>query len=216
MKNIIYTAIIGSYDELKEPLIITKDVDYFCFTDDENLVSDNWKVVVIKNKRNLTQAQLARDVKINIHRYMLEFNKALWIDANQQINANLMFLFESNIEYDFTLLMHPDRNCIYDEALKCIQLEKDSQDVINNQMKKYFDDSYPRDNSLAATGLMIRNNKEETNKFCEFWFNEILHGSHRDQLSFNYSLVSFNPKISFKFLEFKVLLDNFIRCKHKK
>ena len=219
MKNIIYTAIFDNYDELKDPLVITPNVNYFCFTDNLQLKSNVWKVVhnlKVNNTKNLTKPQLAREIKINIHRFMLDFNKALWIDANQQINADLTFLFESNIEYDFTLLNHPERNCVYKEGLACIQLNKDSQDMINAQMKKYFDNSYPEDNGLVATGLMIRNRKDNVNIFCEKWFDEILHFSHRDQLSFNYVLWKSFKNFSLNTIPFETLKENFIKCKHKK
>ena len=36
MRKVAYTYIIGNYDSLKEPSVITEGWDYICFTDDSS------------------------------------------------------------------------------------------------------------------------------------------------------------------------------------
>ena len=41
-KKIVYTAIMGEYDNLLDPAVINQDVDYVCFTNNKRLKSDIW------------------------------------------------------------------------------------------------------------------------------------------------------------------------------
>ena len=44
MKNkVVYTALYGDKDTLKNPLFVSDDFDYVCFTDNENLKSEIWQ-----------------------------------------------------------------------------------------------------------------------------------------------------------------------------
>lgn len=204
--KIIYTAIFGAYDELKEPLVITEGVRYICFTD-QVLNSKHWELIMISNKYD--SARNARKIKTCIHKYFPSFGQAIWIDANQQINCDLNFLFS---DHDFTLMKHAERDCVYAEADECLRLKKDATYLISPQVYKYKIAHYPINNGLVATGLMIRKNTKQINKFCEEWFKEIETESCRDQLSFNYVLWK-NP-IPINLIPFETLTTNFIRSKH--
>ena len=71
MKNnkCIYTFIIGDYDNLKHPRIITPDWDYICVTDNPNLKSDVWQIKYIQNKK-LSNVLAARCIKIRFFDYI--------------------------------------------------------------------------------------------------------------------------------------------------
>lgn len=47
-KIIIYSGIIGDYDNIVTPKIIDKDVEYILFTDNLGYKSDVWKIINIK------------------------------------------------------------------------------------------------------------------------------------------------------------------------
>lgn len=208
--NIIYTAIFGDYDKLQEPLHVIPGVRYICYTD-QVLNSKVWELIMIKPKYD--SVRQAREIKILFHQYMPFFTKAIWIDANQQIKTDISFLFGLD-DRPLTLLNHPDRNCIYTEALECMRLKKDNNDVINNQIVEYIQKGFPINMGLVATGLMMRKNDAEINKFCKLWFEEVKNGSRRDQLSFNYVL--WKNKIFYETIPFETLKNNFIRCNHNK
>lgn len=48
-KLVVYTTIFGDYDDLIEPGKKYKNCDFVCFTDNENLKLDIWKIKVVKN-----------------------------------------------------------------------------------------------------------------------------------------------------------------------
>ena len=84
---------------------------------------------------------------------------------------------------------HPKRTCIYKEAEECIKIKKDALVNITQQIQKYKDTGYPKDNGLAETNVIYRiHNNEYCKKLMETWANEVIKYSHRDQLSFNYAL----------------------------
>ena len=47
MNNCVITYIYGSNKELlREPKVIDKDIQYLCITDNPNLKSNNWKMIL--------------------------------------------------------------------------------------------------------------------------------------------------------------------------
>ena len=118
------------------------------------------------------------------------YDASIWIDASFQVVGDIM-KFVSQYDLEKTPLytrVHPHRNCIYEEAKACISLKKDQKKVIEEQVKRYQAEGYPEKVGLAETGILLRNH---TDRRCQLlgnlWASEILRGSCRDQLSFNYA-----------------------------
>lgn len=190
MENIIYSAIIGNYDTLKEPQVYTPGWRYICFTDNKDLTSEVWTIVqidTIKELEGLDDIRKARYIKIMFHKMFFSAGITIWHDANMYINCNLDDFVKRFYKGVFTTLSHPDRNCIYKEAIACCRLQKDDMQIIFNQMDHYFDQGYPEENGLAATGILIRELSVFNISICERWWKEIKQWSRRDQLSFNYA-----------------------------
>ena len=184
----IYTAIFGKYDTLKDPTVITKGWEYICYTNRKDLKSNVWKIKYINNKK-LSNVKAARCIKIRFF-YYVESDLVIWCDASMIINTNLNDFITKHHRGNFTILQHPIRDCIYQEAYACIKLNKDKEGVINSQIIRYVDVSYPEHNGMIQSGLIIRNRDKDTIAFCTEWFREVRQGSFRDQLSFNYTVWS--------------------------
>ncbi len=204
--KIIYTAISKGYDNLKDPTTITPGWEYICFTDDETLTSKVWTVIY----RDFKNTKDVRKIKINIP--FTNFKTSIWIDGSIRINCDLDQFIGKYHKGDFTLMKHNVRDCIYQEAEACIKRKKDNEKIINKQIQKYRDSSYPEHRGLVATGVMIRNNTEEVKEFCEEWFNEVERFSKRDQLSFNY--IAYHHWINYSTMPFDILYDEMILNKH--
>ena len=71
-RKVVYTAIIGNYDELKEPKVISEGFDYVCFTDDVKLKSKVWKIIVVDNPQRLDNTRLSRKIKILCNFFLKE------------------------------------------------------------------------------------------------------------------------------------------------
>ena len=164
-----------------------KKYDYICFTDDEKLESDFWEIREMK-KNDLDEVRRAREYKILPHKFIEEYDYSVWIDGYMNIRSDLDDLIKRFSKGSPMIsIKHPDRDCIYDEAKACIDGKRDSEKIINHQMKKYLSENYPKNNGLIASGLLFRShNNPQIIKLMENWWNEIIHHSRRDQLSYNY------------------------------
>ena len=67
-------------------------------------------------------------------------------------------------------------------------MHKDSKDVIDKQIAKYQAEGYPKNIGMYETGIILRKHVDtKCQLVCNRWASELLLGSHRDQLSFNYA-----------------------------
>lgn len=201
MKIIVYSANIDNYDYFYHPSFNDKDVKYILFTDNKYFKSKVWQVVNINNfnVENLDNRRKARFFKINPHLTLPEHDVSIWIDHCMQskiYDAN-KFLNQINFDSnkDIMLYRHSVRNCIYDEAKVCIEKNLDKEEVIKNQIQKYKEKSFPQKYGLYETGLMIRRNNEKIINFNNAWWEEIINGSGRDQLSQSYVSWSLDVRI---------------------
>lgn len=207
-KKVIYTAIVGDYDTLKEPTQITKNWDYICFTD-QDLKSDTWKIV----KVGRSEAKEARRKKIYNEYILNDYSESIWVDASMYINCDLNEFKSVYCASDYTLMMHPSRNCVYQEANACIMLQKDNTATIMQQMVDYKEEGLPNDVGMVATGVMYRKHTKEVKEFCKLWWNEVFEHSVRDQLSFNY--IAWKKDFNYHTIPFSILNKEFIITNHK-
>lgn len=100
-------------------------------------------------------------------------------------------------------MKHPHRVSLDSEIIACIQLGKETE-WISSLNKRYGRQK------VVATGVMIRENTPEMEKFGELWWHEVNNYSHRDQLSFGYAAEK--AGITYNEMPF---LPNFIKYKHE-
>jgi len=198
--NVIYTAIFGDYDYLEIPKYVPKGFDFICFTDTD-FKSDFWDVrKVIPLYKDSTRN--ARRYKLLPHRYLSEYNISIWMDGNFLIRDDVNEMIDKYLS-DKNFACHDHRNCqldprgcVYQEAEAIFQLGnndankrfKDDPKIIEQQMNKYFNNGYSKNNGLIVSGILLRKHNEEDVKITmEKWWEELKYGSKRDQLSFDYS-----------------------------
>ena len=188
--KVIYTCITDGYDQLNEPSFIQPDTDYVCFTDTpQNFNSLVWNIVDIPDEfKNLPQKLKQRLIKISPHKLFPNYEVSLWMDGSIEQIGNISCIFNEDLDkFSIYAMKHPVRNCLYDEGDKCIKLKKDTKERITPQLDRYKAEGYPKNNGLVETGVMLRkHNDERCIKFMTMWALELMNGSHRDQLSFNY------------------------------
>jgi hypothetical protein len=200
-KKIVYTAIIGKYDNLHEPKIYNEDWEYICFTDNPNILrSKYWKIIDINlysELKNINkQILLARVIKWS-PTYMFEnIEYSIWVDANMVINVDLnkfINLLPKNVP--IILTKHPNRNCIYQEIIAIKSridrgIVKENINGVNKwALDLKYKNKYPENNGLCQTGLKIHNHKFTENlynigKMMRSIMNQ--YDIIRDQLIFNY------------------------------
>lgn len=206
MKKVVYTAIIGKYDELKDPTIVTEDWDYLCFTDNPDLHSDIWDIKIVEKEQDLIR--LARRIKIAYFDWIEDYTLSIWVDASIQIQCNLTsFVYEhlisENMNRECVLMEHPERDNIREEAQICANTERCPLITAQKQIQAYTDDGYLFDNGLVATGLIMRKHTKRMEEFHSRWIKEIQVYTTRDQLSFNYILSKI--PIEYSLLSFDII-----------
>lgn len=187
-KFCVYTVITGGYDKLL-PIPHDEKCDFICFSDQTIPDTKGWKVIKINNKK-LDAISLSRHIKIMPHQYLDNYDFSLYIDGNIQIISNLSLLL-STIHEDtpIAIFKHLFRQNIYDEGEACIQQGKVAKVVMEKQLQKYKDDKTFIQNDMYEANVLFRHHKDpNTIKLMEYWWNEFVNHSKRDQISLPYAI----------------------------
>lgn len=192
---IVYTAIIGQYDSLKRvPSVNRANAAYQCFTDAVLPKSGGWDLTLLRTREKSVDERIrcARFIKTHPHTLLGEHNVSIWIDANLALVVDPLELAGLVEDRPFATFNYPDtygpRDCLYQEAQACCARGKDDPHVIAAQMQRYRKIGYPPHNGLAETSIVVRRNTPLVSQINATWWEEISHGSRRDQLSFNYAM----------------------------
>lgn len=206
-KRVVYTCITGGYDKLREPRFVSPSVDYICFTDNAALTSKFWKIKQIPGDlKNLTDVKKQRLIKVLPHKYLPEYDVSLWVDSNVEIVGDLKDFFD---KYDLSQKFlytnhHPSRDCLYREQIAVLRLKKDTYENTNPQIERYREEGFPEHYGLAETNIILRAHcNPKCKRLMNVWGEEILNGSHRDQLSFNYAIWKTGTKENVEYLDEK-------------
>ncbi len=178
IKKVIYSAITGDYDQ---PLMhkIPEGWEYKLFSNNKKIPATDYVT-----SDHLTDVQLARHIKICPWEYF-DFDVCLWIDGNTVFDQAEI---DKLTDYEFVISRHSERDCMYEEGKAIVHFKKEKPDMINNILMRYQQEGLPVHSGMVASHAIIRWNTENNKKLCYEWWNELVHGTHRDQMSFNYVL----------------------------
>jgi len=169
LEVIVYTANIGGYDTFKEPNRIIPNARYLMFTD-QDYSSDVWEVVKVRDDRH--QRTVARDIKINAHKWLPNHDISIWIDHSFAPNISKAIELPNNTVMCYA---HESRDCIYLEVMELLRLGHINNDKADRLLELFTDNNYPAKNGLSSSGFMVRGNTERfnkkwwalVNKYCE-------------------------------------------------
>lgn len=210
---VCYTCIVDDYDCLRDPVVVTDRWKYICFTNNSKVTSNIYEIVEISD--NIHPVKLARKYKILAPDIGTHQDIFIWHDANMQVNCDLNEFVRRLGNSDLMLSVHPERNCLYKEALRCIELKKDNKEILSKQIIRYHNLKMPYHWGLYATGVLIRRRFDQrTFKLYTDWWKEVENYSRRDQISLPFCL--WNNQIKLKTFSFKEMLEKFLKFKHNK
>lgn len=193
----VYTAIVGGYDELLPPQVVNDRCSYVCYTDSSERIPHPWqarKAIPVRNPALTVRLQ-----KITCPTN-IESNYTLWMDGNFELAADPEELCERYLKgSDIALFVHPLRFSVYGEAellLQDFEREAIHYDV-RRQMSRYRRQGMPESAGLFCGGIILRRTSNDMSRFNALWWEEVLVGSERDQLSLPYALwqCGLNPAI---------------------
>ena len=200
-KIAIYTAFTGDYDQLKEPEIIDDNCDYICFTDNEEVKSDIWEIRPME-ECFLDDNRKAKQYKVFPNKYLSEYKYSFWLDGSFKITGSIREYIYKYINSKMLVVVHPERDCIFQEANSSIQFPRYPKYLINKQVNFYKKMGMPKGYGLPALGAIFRqHNDSEIVDLMNQWWDEIIRFTNQDQLSFAYLMWKndFHPSVSREF-----------------
>lgn len=187
---VIYTAIAGDFDVLREPLHRNPLFDFVVFSDQPQQ-SDVWRWIPF-DQIEADAARTAKKPKQLPHILLPQYEWSIWIDANIFITGSMEEYLLACIESGQAVAQfeHPQRNTIFDEANVCIESKLDEPDVISGQIERYRREGFTENaTKLYECNLIIRqHNNPKCIKAMNRWWKEVQRGSKRDQISYPYAL----------------------------
>lgn len=186
----VYSVLIGDYDNIKDPLCVSPNVDYLLFTN-RDIKCRVWRTITVSDER-LTDLLLSRRIKMLPQEYLPEgYDFSIYIDANVVIWGDItMLLTKFNERCHFAVTAHSVRNTVKDELDELVRLGKVKRDVADIVYAKYKSDGFKDDLGLAeCTALVRRCDNERLNSLMQSWWREFsTDGLFRDQPSLMYCL----------------------------
>lgn len=216
-KIAIYTAISENYDNLIQHTYTSKDFDYICFTDTKIKNPGIWKIQTLNNK--LDNVRKTRYYKIHPHKYLSKYKYSIWVDSCIDITSDVLEKKINKLikkKEKLSVNIHPDRNCIYQEACACIDQEKDDIFTIQKEIEYIKKHKYPKNIGLHETCIIFReHNNKEIIKLMNSWWKMVSKFSKRDQLSFDFVLWKSGIKCVQMFKQsMRKMADDFITWGH--
>jgi hypothetical protein len=149
--------------------------------------SDVWEIKKAHD-RFTDPRRNSRIHKMLIHKYV-DTEYSIWIDGNIRLLKTPEELIEKYLkDCDLAVFKHPNRDCLYDEAMVCAKLRLDDPEVIIEQAKAYEDSGYAKHKGLCECGIIIRRHTQKVEEFNDAWWAEYCRYSRRDQISFMYAV----------------------------
>ena len=213
MKKAVVTYVFGDRDKLLDIEYKQKDWDYFCFTDNENIKSKDWNVIVVdsSNQDELNSKRLSNYIKYNPFSVLsssveVMYDFCITIDANITPSADLtkMCSFLTHFNYDATFAKHPVRESVDEEMKAILQNKKDTKESVNYTEEFFtdngFNEIFRSRAGLFQTGIIIWKNTHYTREFQNRFWETYLNLSERDQLCLPFCLWQTKPFEQFSFI----------------
>ena len=207
MPTVVYTAIFGEYDDLHQPSPQDEPCVFICFTDgDMPCQVGAWHIIHVPPLPGVHPRLQAKWFKLRSHEVFIGGQLAarfapqslyqgadltIWIDGNRRIKGSTFVKdMRRNLgDGDWAMFVHPDRDCIYEEAETCAGLVKCKDMPVLEQANAYRS-VVPSHSGLFACTVIVRREPSTAHLIpvYEMWWEEILTRSIRDQISLPFVL----------------------------
>jgi hypothetical protein len=184
-RRVIYTAIFGGYDCLREPGCRLPGWDLVALTDDPGLRSRAWRVRVFEPPADGPLAQ-ARWCKTHPHVLFPDHEVSLWVDSAGRIHHDPVKFGKGEGWPAFMMVAHRFRKNLIQEAEQVIATDRALAHRVGEQVGGYQRDGFTR-NVLYETGVLLRKHHNPfIRDFDAAWWDEQVAHTFRDQLSLPY------------------------------
>lgn len=207
---IVYTVIVGGYDNLKPILTRNPEWRYIAVVDDLSMPADGWELVHISELNppdGLSGVKLQRWAKVYGGPAYFQC-PTIYLDGSTQIRKDITELYTGELAFK----KHPIRNCYVAEGEACRVRKKALAADIKRQIQEYIKAGYPPRSGMFETHVLFRPYNDQVMQFCRAWWEEISKHTHRDQLSVIKAL--HDTGVPYNVLPYSRILDYTILHKH--
>lgn len=191
-RTAFYTCIVGDYDDLREPLFVSPECDYYLISDKKPNQNSIFQYIDIRQylpKHIIDNTRKNRYCKINAHKIFPQYNYSIYFDGQIQVNGSITKFIEELPKTRIMTLCRHHWKCLYMEAMRVILNKRDSEDIVTRQIEKYWLEGMPENFGSVYCGILIReHNNPICKKLMEDWWEEVEQYSKRDMISFPYVL----------------------------
>lgn len=196
-KIAVYTCITGGYDDLIQPLVEDPRCDYYLLglNKPENIGVYKWVDITGKIPECISgdYHRMNRYCKIHPNIFFPQYDYSIYVDGNIQINTIISHLPGKLGKVGIASYGIGGVADIYEHAASLWYRngkgELDGRIRIQNQMKRYVKEGFPRFFGLTENGVLVReHNNGNCIRIMDTWWDEVLNYSRRDQLSFMYAI----------------------------
>ncbi len=182
MKVAILTAIFGDYEELK-PAVPQDgcDAEFICVTDRLDRPRNGWTLVQDRCTSDLPPLLMAKLPKMLPWNFT-EAEATVWLDASFRVTSRSMAADMIARAHPIAQFLHPDRECIYDEASFSATLERYKSLPLVKQIASYAGE-HPRLWGLWAAGVIARRRTDAVVYMGEQWMQQCHRWGAQDQVS---------------------------------
>lgn len=199
-KYVIYSVVVGGYDEVRQPAVVDDRFDYVLFSDEHDGESIGvWQVRAIPHE-SADILRLSRYAKCLPAKVLPEYEASLYVDANVRILTPWVYdrfveLMGEDVEW--AGVRHPDQHCIYDEICAIVQLRWVLDSEAAGWYGKIKNDGFPEKYGLYENNVIFRRHTKNVEKVGELWWRTLKADCKRDQFSLMYALWKVLPTTDF-------------------
>jgi hypothetical protein len=186
-KRVVYTALFGRYEALQEQPEAGTDIDFLCFTDDPELTSETWQIVLVEPEFPLDKPRSVRCLKIGRrHELLADRDESLWIDNRVILQQPASRIFDELLrDSDLTVFRHSFRDTVLQEFDEVVSHGLDEPARVYEQLLHYAEtDPGVLELEPWWGGFLLRRWTDPVRDAMGVWLDHVLRYSRRDQLSF--------------------------------
>ena len=191
---VVYTVLVGGYDDVLEPVVVDDRFDYILFSNDIKEPSIGvWSIRQIPDVIENDNKRLSRYPKTHPETMLSDYKASLYIDANIQILDQWVYnrfieLYNQGIEYAGIKLVLTGRDCIYEHSFDMCQNLLEHDYIAIKQCHRLYELGFPRHYGLNENNVIFRAHTAKMQATDTEWWEWIVNYSSRDQFSYMYCL----------------------------
>ena len=187
-KIVVYTALFGNYDSVREPQMKPENIDYVLLTDQSFPENTLWQRC---RQESLLPEELRSDpvlcnrwCKMHPHLLFPEYTYSIYIDSNIWVFSDLTPVAAGLDRYPVAMFRHKKRDCVYEEVQACIDQKKADPASLRRHEKTIREHGIPPKWGLLEASIIARKHMDPACiSLMDAWWEAFRTNSRRDQIS---------------------------------